>query len=469
MQHGLMRWFGAATLLAITGMSSSAAFAITYVFNNIDFPGAAFTAPVGINNLGQVVGVYGPGPGLAGTSPFLYDPLSTGPLFSNLPAPPAGFSTYIPYGINDSGFIVGQAANYAANGVASGQGFCLSGSNYTLVPGSVAQPNIAFFGVNSAGLIAGYQYTTNAQNNGVTGGVGLIYDPASGNSTTFSVPGRPRTIASSINSAGDVVGYGNGGLAYLRDPTGTLTTFQLNGGAATFAESINNNGLIAGEVGGTPTGQNWAFVGNSSGYQIFNVFGSDYAAAQSINDYGVITGQYGYLTGPGSVGPLHGFIGYPASLPAGTTAGGAYTFNLDVVPDHLFFIDPTVATGFDYEIGTGDPLFASVLLPIGIGDSIYSVLVDGMTFIVFGGQVFDFTTHGFANGVSAFRVTGIEASAGLDPTNPEAFATGLTFVSEGQFTGTMTPITAFVDEPATLILLGLGLAGLAASRKRRQK
>jgi len=47
-----------------------------------------------------------------------------------------------------------------------------------------------------------------------------------------------------------------------------------------------------------------------------------------------------------------------------------------------------------------------------------------------------------AGGVDRFRVLGIETGAALDPSNPTAFITGLTFVSTGQFTGTMTPIVA---------------------------
>jgi len=45
-------------------------------------------------------------------------------------------------------------------------------------------------------------------------------------------------------------------------------------------------------------------------------------------------------------------------------------------------------------------------------------------------------------GVERFCVLGIESSSALDPNNPTAFVTGLTFVSDGPFTGTMTPIIA---------------------------
>lgn len=144
--------------------------------------------------------------------------------------------------------------------------------------------------------------------------------------------------------------------------------------------------------------------------------------------------------------------------------GAPYQFTIDAVgPSAVTFIDPFVSIGFDYAIGVGDPNFASVLLP-DVGDGSFELLFNGAggpeLHIVQDGVQFFFPV----GGVAEFSVRGIEESAGLDPGNVTAFVTGLTFVSPGQFTGTMTPITVFVPDaavpvPGTLALLALGLIG----------
>ena len=69
-------------------------------------------------------------------------------------------------------------------------------------------------------------------------------------------------------------------------------------------------------------------------------------------------------------------------------------------------------------------------------------------------------------GVSEFEVLGIDLANDLDPNNPTAFAAQVTFESSGQFTGTMTPITTQVPEPASLPLLAGVLAFFWAARVR---
>jgi hypothetical protein len=128
-------------------------------------------------------------------------------------------------------------------------------------------------------------------------------------------------------------------------------------------------------------------------------------------------------------------------LPTVST-NGSFHFTIDSVgPDSVTFIDPPVAVGYDYATGQGDPNFKSVLLPE-VGDNVFDLYLwngSEYRYHVSVGAGFNYT---FPPGVDRFRVLGIEIGAGLDPNNATAFITGLTFVSSGQFTGTMTPIVA---------------------------
>jgi hypothetical protein len=138
---------------------------------------------------------------------------------------------------------------------------------------------------------------------------------------------------------------------------------------------------------------------------------------------------------------------------------------ISVQAGQQIFIDPLLAVGYDYQIGAGDPNFRTMMLPTGIGDGSYELyLWDNGQWVkvadVQGGDQYDFG----ANGVDRFRVLGIETSAGLDPSNPTAFITGLSFVQDGVFSGTMTAITVNVPEPGSLALAMLGLALIVVRR-----
>jgi hypothetical protein len=128
------------------------------------------------------------------------------------------------------------------------------------------------------------------------------------------------------------------------------------------------------------------------------------------------------------------------ALPSGQPV---YEFRIsDVQADQTIFIDPPVAIGYDYQIGIGDPNVKSVLLPP-IGDNLFDIYLWNGNEFVFHASIGSGVRFSFPDGgVARFRVLGIESSSALDPNNPTAFVTGLTFVSAGQFTGTMMPIVA---------------------------
>lgn len=404
-----------AAALAAAAIPASAA----YVFNVIDYPGSTFTDVRGVNNSGQITG-YTSTDGVHNFS-FLY----SGGVFTPLPASPLEPSAL---GMNDSGTIVGTTNTVPK------QGFIFSGGAYAFFS-RAGWTNTEARGVNDSGLVTGWSYETDSSG-AYTASEGFIFNPATGSFTAIPIAGSNFVIAQGINTAGQVVGNARftpgGSRGWLRDPgTGTISQFQIAGGS-TDARGINDAGILAGFVTTATGAHGW--VGTSLGYELLDVPGAANTYAEAVNHAGQVSGLWF-----DAADVSHGFIATPAVMPTGTTAGGAYTFSVAVVPDTPIFIDPKVAVGYDYAVGKHDPRVAQVQFPIGIGDSNYLLKVGGAKFVVAGGQWFDFRTHGFPDGVTDFRVGCIEPSAALDPANSQAFVTGLTFVAAGSFTGTQKP------------------------------
>lgn len=177
---------------------------------------------------------------------------------------------------------------------------------------------------------------------------------------------------------------------------------------------------------------------------------------------------FDYSASTGSLAAQSVFLPTTGTQPNGLPA---YSFHIqDVAANTPVFIDPKIAIGYSYKIGLGDPNFASVTLPTIAGTSQYTIqLADNEKFTVLPGQEFDFTKI-FSGGVSSFEVLGINASSGLNPYDPNAFVTELTFTGAGQFTGEMDPLTAAVPEPSTwaMMLFGFLGVGFLAYRRRNQ-
>jgi probable HAF family extracellular repeat protein len=167
------------------------------------------------------------------------------------------------------------------------------------------------------------------------------------------------------------------------------------------------------------------------------------------------------------------------SNPDGFTFPGVIIGNNGLgIIDPIFF-DPIVSVGYDYSV-TGGPLFASVLIPNALpqGDSNFILELPGFgNYSLLAGTTFNLlgvNPLGFSN----FRISGIDPAEMLDPTNPTAFVTGLTFTNPGTVTVTQNPIiqnTGGVSVPEPSNLLGLGLLGFGAfltgklNKKQAQK
>jgi len=110
--------------------------------------------------------------------------------------------------------------------------------------------------------------------------------------------------------------------------------------------------------------------------------------------------------------------------------------------------DPAFAIGYDFNATVNN--FRSVELPVGVGDGQYSVsylddLNNPQSMALAGGVSLDFNTDvNVANGVSDFRVLGIEVSSGIDVADAFGFVTALSFVSETPFSFNQTGIPEFI-------------------------
>jgi len=156
----------------------------------------------------------------------------------------------------------------------------------------------------------------------------------------------------------------------------------------------------------------------------------------------------------------------PIVEPGANGAPPVFRFDIGSVGSNLIYIDPPVAVGYRYAKGAGNPNFASLLLPSGIGDNLFRVVLDGgEEFSLAGGSEFRFA----AGGVAGFTVLGIEESAGLAPNDPTAFVTGVSFTGPGAFTGTMQAVLVPEAPAWALWLGGLGvIAGLVRRRARQR-
>jgi hypothetical protein len=134
-----------------------------------------------------------------------------------------------------------------------------------------------------------------------------------------------------------------------------------------------------------------------------------------------------------------------------------------------------VIVGFDFDVTGASfgaiqlPSFATVPQVGPYELSLFDDVLLDFTFesLLSPGDLFDFAP----GGVDQFRITGINESLMLDPSDPLAFPIGVSFMnitSDPIFNG--DPIVeniAMVPVPATFALFGLGLAGLGLTWRKK--
>lgn len=157
--------------------------------------------------------------------------------------------------------------------------------------------------------------------------------------------------------------------------------------------------------------------------------------------------------------------------------GDSFQFTFSVEPGRQVFIDPEVAVGYDYT-STGGPLFSSVTPPAGINaDNRFDLYFSGdscASYTQYVSSILGDDQFFFDTPQNCFSIRNIDVSAQLDPADPLAFVTGLSFDRAGEVTVNQKPIRFTVgggeaqDVPGPLPLLGAG-AALGWSRRLRRR
>jgi uncharacterized membrane protein len=279
-----------------------------FTFATIDVPDSSSTAALGINDVGQIVGLYsGPPPSPSGQHGFV----DTNGVFT--PIDPPGSPQTLASDINNAGQVVGSYVSTSQS-----THFADYLDDHGVFTAFGPPPGGGFAGadgphINDAGAIVG---SFNEQTD--FAGRGYLYN--NGVFTTINFPGATSTGVGGINDAGEIVGQytDSGGTSHVfLDNNGVFTTMDINipGGGTFFLTGINNAGEIVGYY--QDDSAVWhGFVDNNGDLITIDapgafpsVGGGTYTGG--INNAGQVVGYYF-----GNDHVEHGFLATPTPEPA---------------------------------------------------------------------------------------------------------------------------------------------------------
>jgi len=261
-----------------------AAHADSYTFELIHVPGARYTQANGINDHGQIVGMYQDSSSARAHHGFVYANGTFTPLNA-----PGNLRLDWAYGINNRGQVVGTCSD------SQGAHGCLfNNGTVTLfdVPDSV---DTSAQGLNNRGQIVGSYFDGNTWH-------GYIYD--NGAFTSLDVP-FPDALPGStwpwgINDRGLVVGiyvdfnWTHHGFLYNG---GAFTPLDVPGTTAADVYGINKRGQIVGAA--YASGKAYGFLDDNGVFTFLDAPGAIGTYAQGLNNHGQIVGIYGDRSGVG--------------------------------------------------------------------------------------------------------------------------------------------------------------------------
>jgi photosystem II stability/assembly factor-like uncharacterized protein len=267
---------------ADVAVSSTGSKAYSFNYTSIDYPGAAYTLAYGINNAGDVGGVYGSGAELNG---FVYS--KSKDTYTSFAFPSAAVNAVI--GINDSdqvaGYYVDNQGNFISFTYISGKFATFSVGDWAAKAAMDINDDGQIVGAYiSNGLFEGFLKNRNSgaltifpigspgsESDGLDGdnyvvssgtnGSGALYNPVLGTSVPFNLPSYSYPLG--VNDSLQVVGSTLAGFLLYDYPSNTQTSLQYPGSGNSSASGINDYSVIVGNWTDSK-GVNHGFIANPS-------------------------------------------------------------------------------------------------------------------------------------------------------------------------------------------------------------